>query len=159
VRVISDATYAQVNFQGGEWSQAYQGRVDDPDYKKALALCLNYIPTQEGSLLPRSGLKRIGNTKGNAPAKLLPFRFKSELPYVSEFTPGNLRFWGVGLCILDDSDYANITAATGSPPVFTLRLNSTNLAGIPAGWADGDSVLFRYSQTDDLEPNPYFRQS
>jgi hypothetical protein len=153
---VADATYAQTNFQGGEWSQAYQGRVDDPDYKKALALCLNYIPTQEGSLLPRSGFKRLGNTKGNAPGKLMPFRFKSELPYVSEFTAGNLRFWGVGLPILDQVNYAKITSVAGTPPIFTLRLGTDNTAGIPEGWANGDSLLFQYSQTDDMEPNPYF---
>ena len=72
---MPNLSYVQSNFQGGEWSQEFQGRTDDKLYPASLALCLNYIPNQEGSLSPRGGLKRCGNTKGNAWARYLAWRY------------------------------------------------------------------------------------
>lgn len=152
---MGSASYVQSNFQAGEFSAAYQGRLDDPDYKKALALCLNYIPTQEGTLLPRSGFKRLGNTRGNQAAKLLPFRFTAQAPYVAEHTPNVMRLWSNGLPILDTS-FAAVTSVSGTTPVFVLTTQYPTVAlGVPASWNTGDRILVNFSGTSDMEAAPY----
>lgn len=128
--------------------------MDDEDYKKGLALCLNYIPCQEGSLRGRSGFRRLGNTKNNEPGKLMPFRFTIEAPYVSEFTDGNLRLWSNGLQILDTAT-ASVISVTGSTPTFTLRDLIAGATGVPKSWNTGDSILVRYTGTDDMEAAPH----
>ena len=44
------STWTQSNFNGGEWSPLAYGRYDLAKYKNGLALCQNYIPTQQGGL-------------------------------------------------------------------------------------------------------------
>lgn len=133
-------------------SPAFQGRVDDENYKKSLALCLNYIPTQEGSLVPRSGFKRIGNTKTNSPARLLPFRFTPYEPYVAEFTANNLRLWSNDYPVLDDES-AILQSVAGSPPVFTIL--GTGDTVIPSKWANGDSILIQIDDATDIQTAGY----
>ncbi len=144
---MPSASYVQTNFSAGEFSAAFQGRMDDEDYKKGLALCLNYIPGQEQSLRARSGFKRCGITKNNEPGKLMPFRFTIDAPYVSEFTDGNLRLWSCGIPILD-TQKATVVSVTGNPPVFTLN-------AVPDSWNMGDSILVNFQGTTDVQAAPY----
>lgn len=151
---MASASYVQTNFWGGEFSSAFQGRVDDQDYKRALALCLNYIPTQEGSLLPRSGMKRCGNTKNNDVAKLLPFRFSNHVSYVAEHTYQNIRLWSNGFPIFDTSA-AQVTAVSGNPPTFTLLSVESGLAQVPTSWTNGCSILVLFNDATDTQAAPH----
>jgi hypothetical protein len=121
--------------------------LDDKEYPAALALCLNYIPNQEGSLSPRSGFRRCGLTKNGAPAKLLPFRFDYYSPYVAEHTSGNLRFWANGLPQLC-AVYAIIISVAGDPPVFTVRDSRSLVNLVPPEWDDGDSIIIKVQALD-----------
>jgi hypothetical protein len=156
---MADATYAQFNFQGGEVSPAWQGRADDEDYKKSLALCLNYIPNQEGSLTPRSGMRRLGMTHMNSVARLLPFRFSMMYPYVAEFTRvqqhvGNLRFWANGLPVLR-TEYANLRSVAGTPPTFTIRDSRSGTNLVPPEWGTGDAIVIQVENFTALKAAPY----
>lgn len=159
---MSDLSYVQSNFQGGEVSSAFQGRMDSKDYAISLALCMNYIPNQEGSLTPRGGLRHCGHTAMNAPAKLIPFRFSLYEPYVAEFTStgeqdGLLQFWGNGIPILSANTYALLTSVAGDPPVFTVQDSYQGSGnGLDSDhWANGDSVYIVFQNVTDIENYGY----
>lgn len=149
---MPNVSYTQSNFQAGEFSPAYQGRIDDKEYPLGLALCLNYIPNQEGSLSPRSGFKRCGLTKHGSPSKLLPFRFDYFEPYVSEFTENNLRFWANGFPIFDHV-YATLSSVTGNPPTFTVSSSLFGDTPVPTSWPDGCSVYCQLLSASAIEAN------
>lgn len=157
---VSDFSYVQTNFQGGEVSPAFRGRADDKEYLQSLTLCLNYIPNMEGSLSPRSGFKRCGMTHFNSPARLIPFRLSSYEPYIAEFTASNpdvhfgyLQFWANGLPALNSDPYALLTNVAGDPPTFTFQDNRAGGGnGLDANhWADGDSVFLILTSIDDIK--------
>lgn len=156
---MPNVSYAQSNFQAGEWSPEYQGRIDDKEYAAGLALCLNYIPNQEASLTPRGGLRRIGNTKFNAWAKLWPFRFSASDPYIAEHTSRNLRLWSNGRPILSLA-WAQLVSQSGTPPTFVVQDASFVGTGfVPLTWATGDSILVNVGQISggyaDVEAAPF----
>lgn len=88
------ASPIQTSFEAGELSPLVQGRVDVEKYKKALATCLNYIPTLQGPLVRRPGTKYIVDVKdpSNPPA-LIPFRFSATQNYMLEFGANYIRFF------------------------------------------------------------------
>jgi hypothetical protein len=61
---MSRSSWTQGNFLGGEWGQQAQGRLDHPDYRKALAICQNAMPYEEGSVTRRPGKRMCGPTAG-----------------------------------------------------------------------------------------------
>lgn len=77
----------QTGFQAGEVSPTFYGAVDNERYKKALATCLNYIPTIQGPLLRRPGTKFVHNAKFGVTGSsvLIPFRFSATQNYILEF--------------------------------------------------------------------------
>lgn len=87
---MADASYVITNFQGGEWSQAMQGRLDDQRYRTALNVCFNGLPIEEGPWVRRPGTKFISALVG--PARVLPFAFQNAAPYTMVFTDNGLTF-------------------------------------------------------------------
>jgi len=148
---MADASYVQDNFQAGEWSPSRQGRFQDPRYKAALAECLNYIPTMEGSLWPRSGFRRLGISSQASLSKLLPFSFSSGEPYVSE-TDGSFftRVWANGLLLIQDS-LGIASVSTGGTPTFTMTAN------FPAFWStlSSPSVKIHFTNKAGLQAAPF----
>lgn len=84
----------QASFNAGQISKSVYGRVDDPRYDKALALCFNYLPINQGPLLRRPGSKYAANAKdaSNAPV-VLPFQFSGSQNYILEFGDKYVRFY------------------------------------------------------------------
>ena len=66
---MGDASFAQTNFLGGEWSRTAQGRFDIPEYKHALSTLLNALPTEEGAWTRRGGTRFVATTASNAPGR------------------------------------------------------------------------------------------
>lgn len=141
------ASFEQTSFLGGEWGDSAQGRTTDPNYKRALAKSLNGMPVETGAWTRRPGLRMLGLTRHGQTGKLFPFDFSTVQPYQVVLTDGYLRmFAGLAPVIADDADgYAILNVSTATPAVVTT-------AGIPAGWADGDTVIFDLVSTPCSAP-------
>ena len=134
---MGETSYLQTNFQGGEWSQTYQGRMDDPHYRTALSVCLNAFPTETGAWTRRGGSRFLATTRGAVNGRVIKFDINETLPYVMEFTNSFLRFYGfngnvVGLITTNDAQ--TVTGiSTANPAVVTTAL--------PHGWVTGNTVM------------------
>lgn len=146
------ATFLQTNFNAGEWSPLAYGRADLKKYGSALETCLNYVPTTQGSLTRRPGMKYIAPTKSNAASvRLIPYEYSITQAYVLEFGDKYIRFYTNGGQLLNNSATAYRTSAvtfdnvtdritwTGhglavdDPVVFFPNSGATMPAGVTAG--------------------------
>jgi len=134
------ASFVQTSFLGGEWSPFAQGRMTDPAYKSASNVMLNAYPLEAGAWVRRSGLRFLAHTKAGRPALLRAFDFSVTQPYQIEFTDGFARFYA-GLSLL--------TTLAFDGAVYVDQVSNTNPAtvylstAVPAGWANGNTILFR----------------
>jgi hypothetical protein len=86
---MAKSTWTQSNFNGGEWSPLAYGRFDLAKFKNGLALCQNYIPTQQGGLTRRPGFAFVAQVKDSTYApRLQAFEFSVTQAYILEI--GNL---------------------------------------------------------------------
>lgn len=105
------ANHLQTSFLSGEWGKLAQGRMDDPRYRAAMAVCHNSIPIQEGAVVRRPGLGRIGHTRNGAPAVIKSFSFTEDASLSVEFTDGAIRFSEGARFVQDlEADVVSITA-------------------------------------------------
>lgn len=130
---MGKASFMQASFLGGEWSPQMQGRIDNPEYRSALNLCFNVIPTEEGAATRRSGTRLGGPTRSGAFAVLREFNVDASQPFDVELTAGHLRLWKAGAGIVTDSLTAITGISSATPAVFTA---------ISHGLATGDQVVF-----------------
>ena len=83
---MAKATWAQTNFNGGEWSPLAWGRFDLAKYKNGLSECLNFVPTQQGGLTRRGGTRYAAKVKDSAnPSRLQKFEFSVSQACILEF--------------------------------------------------------------------------
>ena len=133
---MSDATYAQSSFLGGQISKWAQGRFDLPKYKIALSRAMNLLLVDEGAAPRRPGFQFLGTTRNGKPGRVVPFDFAEDTPYNMEFTDGVMRFWN-GTNLVTTNDSQTIAAiSNASPAVFTLPKAVT--------WNTGDEVYFTF---------------
>ena len=126
--------FNQTSFLGGEYSPFFQGRSNVQDYYDALNLALNYLPTDEGALARRSGLRFSAHAKNDSGSiRLLPFVAETSDALIVEATAGFLRFHRRGT-LLTDTVAEVINISTASPAVVT-----TSSAH---GLTTGDTVVF-----------------
>ena len=136
---MARASYMQTNFLGGVWSKYFQGRVEHPQYKAAMNVCLNGYPVEEGAWLRRSGTRLMAPTFKGLPGRLYPLEFTTSAPYQTEWTDdgtnGYLRFFnGVFPVVTEEVNYM-AGLSTAKPAVLTL-------ASPVSGWATGDEIAF-----------------
>lgn len=133
---MTNASFVQSSFLGGEWSPLAQGRVADPAYKHAMNVCLNGYPVEPGAWTRRQGFRYLAHTRGGAAAVLRDFDFTTTQPYQLEFTAGFVRFFA-GLSLVTTQDTLVLDGITGDTPGVVVSVNT-----IPADWANGDTVIF-----------------
>lgn len=115
----------QSNFSAGELSPLAYGRVDLPQYKAGLEVCLNELPLLQGASTRRPGTKFVAETKEQtltAKVRLVPFQFKTTQAYMVEIgaaagpsgSAGYARFYKDNAQILLTAQ--NITAITNADP-------------------------------------------
>ena len=131
---MTSATYHQSDFRGGEWSTVSQGRSEIPAYKTALNVSVNQILLEEGSATRRSGTEWIGPTFLRSIAKLLGFKSTGALPYVMEFTNGNLQFYA-NTGYVCTNDRQAIASSSSSAGVLSLTTGTNH------GWSSGDTFI------------------
>lgn len=92
---MAKAAPLQPSFSAGEFSPRIYGRVDSERYKTGLETCLNYVPTTQGPLVPRSGFKYVGNNvkDPSKPPTLIPFQFSQKQNYIIEAGERYMRFY------------------------------------------------------------------
>ena len=119
------------NFGTGEVSSLFYGRVDAERYKTAVATCLNYFPTMQGSLLRRSGTAFVAEAiDSSKKSRLQAFEFSTTQSYMIEFSEAGLRFYKDNGAILETA--AVITGATQASP--------TVITAVAHGYCNGDDV-------------------
>lgn len=127
------ASYVQSSFLGGELSQSAQGRIDRPDYRTALNVCLNSLPIEAGAWLRRSGSRFAAATKAGVDGRVIPFTFKQRNPYMLEFTDGFLRYYS-GYELAKTNDALAVVSISAATPAKVLTATH--------GWATGNTVMF-----------------
>lgn len=145
----------QTSFASGVISPRMRGRVETKPYKNGLAKCENWIPTPQGSLLRRSGLRFTGEPDVSAgqPLRVLPFKSTNLERYqvvlydqlLKVFTPDGVfaafttELVVNGECNLGGGGWVLGGAAyTGTPGAYkiTMQPNQTvyqKLTAVPAG--------------------------
>lgn len=142
---MGKATFAQVNFHGGEWSPYSQGRFDREDYRTAMNVCENYIPNEGGALVRRPGTRTIAGTHEGSRCVIRELHFRQANSYVMEFNEdGRLRFVTDGYLVRTGTELTVNSVSTASPALVT-----TNAAH---GLITGDEVEIFYSNS--ASPNP-----
>ena len=117
---MADASYMVTSFLGGELSDFAAGRVDKPDYKISLSVCLNSFPVEIGPWVRRPGTAFAGTTKGGMPGRVISWAFEQINPVTLEFTDGNVCFRS-GLRWLTNNDSQSVTSiSTANPAVVTV---------------------------------------
>lgn len=134
---MAESSYLQSNFQGGAWSQTYQGRMDDPHYRTALAVCINGQPTEQGAWTRCGGTQFLGTTRGGKPGRVMSFDINETDPYMLEFTDGFLRAW-------QGSELVMTASLQGVVGLAVIAISSANPAVVQStrSPASGTSIMF-----------------
>ena len=145
---MAPSNFVQSSFLGGEWSPYAQGRTDLPEYKRALAVCRNGFPIEEGAWIRRSGTRYLSTTLGAQPGRIMKFVFSQSNPYYIEFTDANQRMIAVApssqgllngrpkdLRLVTTNDNQQISSISTANPAVVQTLNAH-------GWSTNDQVLF-----------------
>ena len=132
---MARGNFVQTSFLGGLWTKFAQGGMDDPNYKKALAVCLNGLPIEEQCWVRRSGTQVAGHTRAGAAARLQEFAFTASAPYNVEYSDSFIRLWAGATLVADDT--ASVTSiSNANPGVLTI--------GTSKGWATSAGVYFTF---------------
>lgn len=165
---MARATWVQSNFNGGEWSPLAHGRFDLAPYRKAMELCSNFMPTQQGGLTRRPGAPYVAAVKDSTYApRLIPFMFSTSQAYILEFgelyiriyiNDGQLQATGIPVYSSSKNYYAgNLVSSSGivycciatvdasvhPPPNLTYWIPSTTVVtawNASATYSAGDRV-------------------
>lgn len=135
----------QPSFAAGELSPTLYGRVDLAKFKTGVALSRNAFVDYRGGLSNRSGLRYVGQAKGNEDVRLVPFRFSTVQNYVLEFGPLYIRVIKDGAYVTQGAQA--ITGITNANPgVVTLAAH---------GYSTGDWVYLSINGMPNLNTRTF----
>jgi len=86
----------QYNFASGEVSPLLHGRRDFQRVQTGVRTARGFMPLPQGPITRAPGTIFRGETKGNMPARLIPFEFAENDALTLELTAGTLRVWRYG---------------------------------------------------------------
>lgn len=133
---MTNASFVQSSFLGGEWSPFMQGRYDLPSYKAAMNVSLNGFPVEEGAWPRRPGTRFAATTRNGAKGRVLQFDFQKNTPYNLELTDGFMRFYdGLGspaTLILTGATHTITNISAVNPATFTT--------GDAHGWVTNNQI-------------------
>lgn len=157
----------QSDFRGGEWSVRAQGRIDDPNYVKALGTCRNSYPLEEGAWTRRVGTAMIGSTNFTYDGVIREFVMQDGSSGIVEIVwngvAANARVWVRGsyagfaaignkdTLILAGNQVAQqiVSISTANPAVLTMAVDP--------GWATGDHIVIYIDPTVAVTNAPSIR--
>lgn len=134
---MANPSVHQASFLGGEWSFTAQGRLDRPQYKTGMNVCLNGMPTATGAFVRRSGLEFLGPTYQRTRPRLLPYRDIGGVSYLIVLTEGFAQFYSdTAVVFTSDGAFTVLTSSSSAGVLTIVTVGST-------GWSVGDQVKFR----------------
>lgn len=137
---MAAASYVQASFLGGVWSLARQGRIDLPNYRTAMNVCLNGLPVEQGAWTRRPGTQFLSTTRNGSPGRVVNFDFIEAAPYTMELTDGFLRFFCGPLFL---SDPQLVWTNDGKSVISITLANPANIkTAVAHAWTTGDHVQF-----------------
>lgn len=132
---MGSSSYVQTDFRGGIFSPSSQGRMDDPEYKRALAECYNGYPTEAGNWVRRPPFYAIGYTRLGQPARLLSLASATKSHYNMELSDGHIRAFH-GAQFVTDATQQRVSSVVGN--LLTTEGETD--------WVSGDCVIFDMDQ-------------
>lgn len=103
---MSDARPIQQDFSAGEISRLLHGRSDFQRYRSGVRTMKGFVPLPGGGFTRMPGTVFRGFTRGNLPARLVPFEFAENDALQLELTASKMRVWSYGVLVQDGgSDY------------------------------------------------------
>ena len=145
---MARTSFLQNSFLGGEWSPFSQGRSNSEEYYTGMNLCLNYVPTDEGALVRRGGLRFSAEARADT-VRLIPFLTSGGETYIIELSHAKLRFHADGVLRDDGSRKVITSISTATPAVVATDTVH--------GWSTGDTIMV-YDPSADLAPYVFNRQ-
>lgn len=142
----------QANFLGGEWALTAQGRLDKPQYKTALNVCLNGMPVAEGAFVRRAGTQFIQPTYQRGVARLLPYRDIGGTSYLIALTTSGgtgYAHYFIGTAPVFDGNTWTVNTSSSASGILTLVTSSGT------GWSVGDQFKFTTSSLTSSEAAAY----
>ena len=132
------ATHFQSNFTAGEISPRLRGRSDFARFQNGLDTANNCIVFPQGMVARRPGTRFVARVKGDAQARLFPFRFNDNEAYAVE-----IGYYGSEAYARFYRDESQIQAATAT--MGTARTLSA------ASWSGG-TATYTTSSAHRLAP-------
>ena len=149
---------AQQNFNAGELSPLFDGRVDMAKYGNGCTRMRNFIPLPQGPARRRPGFRHVAPTKSAANRSwLIPFVFSEDDAFSIEFGDGYLRFFTDNgqLIVSSVPAYSGATAYVLGDLVSNAGVNYYCIA--PTTGNAPPNVTYWYALTGDIYeiPSPY----
>lgn len=134
---MSKASPIQESFNAGQWSPLAQSRITVQKRQNACNVLENFVPTVQGPIMSRPGMKFINEVKTSGDGKILliPFEFSVEQAYILEVGDGYMRFY---------KDHGIIEDPPGTPVEITTPWSIEDIYD-----ADG-TCLLQWAQTADI---------
>src|SRR5260221_3803656 len=157
------SNFVQDSFLSGEWSPFAQGKSTDPNYRKAMAVCRNGFPIEEGAWVRRSGTRFPTTTRNGAAGRVVPFAFEQASPYVMIFTDGIVEMLAVstqtsGLASPLPKDFRLVTTNDNQQVSSISTANPAVVqTGSAHGWTTGDQVQFLFANVVNAGFAPLLR--
>lgn len=149
---------AQQNFNAGELSPLFDGRVDMAKYGNGCRRMRNFVPLPQGPAVRRPGFRHVTPVKDSAVrCWIIPFVFSEEDAFVIEFGDGYLRFFTDDgqLVVSGVAAYNGATAYVVGDLVSSAGVNYYCIAATTGNAPPNAS--FWYALTGDIYeiPSPY----
>lgn len=131
----------QVSFAGGEVSPTLYGRTDMDRYPVSLRKCKNFIPTQHGILVNRTGLQHVAKLSADQ-YRLVPFDRENYRRMIALRADNSVRDRGVFIYEPDSTD-----------PRFDVNLDTELKVGLSVTTGiSSDAILerLRYTQVGNI---------
>lgn len=144
---MADASYLIPNFLGGEISPFAQGRVDKPDYRTSLNVCLNGFPDEIGTWTRRPGTIHASHTRAGRAGRKIKFDFEQANAVTLELTDGYLRFRS-GATLLGTNDTVSVVSVSAANPAAVELASAVT-------WVTADIAVFPGASTPLLEARQF----
>jgi len=157
---VARTSPAQQNFNAGELSPLFDGRVDMAKYGNGCSRMRNFVPLPQGPAVRRPGFRHVSPVKDSSDrCWLLPFVFSEDDAFVIEFGDGYCRFYTDDgqLVVSGVAAWVTATVYTVGDLVSNAGTNYYCITAHTAGATFVGDIANWYALTGDIYeiPSPY----